>query len=184
MNSGKTLSLLSLTHSLEENNIKFFVLKSALDTREGETVIHSRAIKEDRPCIPIEPDEDVYEKVKQLILENGIPSYIFVDEAQFLSSKQVEDFTKISDIFDIEIIFFGLRTNFKTQLFEGSKRLFELADEIEEIKSFCKCGKNAIFNARIDKNGTIIKAGKEIEIGAEERYKAVCRKCYFKEEKN
>lgn len=101
-----------------------------------------------------------------------------VDEAQFLTATQVDQLSRIVDDFGSNVICYGLRTDFKTNLFEGSRRLFEIADTIDEIKSTCTCGHKTIVNARIDANGEIITEGAQVEIGGDERYIAVCRKCW------
>ena len=104
--------------------------------------------------------------------------WILVDEAQFLSAEQVDQLAALVDKFGVSVMCYGLRTDFKTQLFEGSKRLFEVADTIEEIKSSCECDNKCIFNARIDKNGNVVVDGEQIEIGGDDRYTSMCRKCY------
>ena len=104
--------------------------------------------------------------------------YIFCDEAQFLTVEQVEQLARLVDDLNINVVCYGLKNDFQGHLFEASKRLIELSDEIEEIKHYCQCGKNAIINARIDEYGEIIRDGEIIEIGGNERYKPLCRKCY------
>ena len=104
--------------------------------------------------------------------------WVLVDEAQFLTAKQVDQLSDVVDYLGINVICYGLRTDFKTHLFEGSKRLFEIADTIEEIKSQCSCSKKNIFNVRLDKNGDIMLNGKQIEVGSEDKYTTMCRKCY------
>ena len=101
-----------------------------------------------------------------------------IDEAQFLSTAQVDQLSRIVDDFGSNVICYGLRTDFQSHLFEGSKRLFEIADTIDEIKSTCNCGNKTIINARIDSNGDIVEEGAQVEIGGDERYVAVCRKCW------
>ena len=106
--------------------------------------------------------------------------WILVDESQFLTEKQVEELAAVADNYGINVICYGLRTDFKTQLFPGSKRLFELADSIEEIKSSCYCNSKTSINARIDKNKKIVTDGEQIEVGGDDKYISLCRKCYFK----
>ena len=107
--------------------------------------------------------------------------WILVDESQFLTSEHVEQLRAIVDDLDISVICYGLRTDFQTHLFEGSKRLFELADSIEEMKISCSCGKKAIFNARFNENGELVTSGEQILIGGEDIYKPMCSRCYRKE---
>ena len=108
----------------------------------------------------------------------SVPDWILVDEAQFLLEEQVDQLARVVDDYGCNIICYGLRTDFKTRLFEGSRRLFEIADSIEEVKSTCSCGRKTIVNARIDGNGEIITEGEQVEIGGNDRYIAVCRKCW------
>ena len=110
--------------------------------------------------------------------------WILVDEAQFLTAEQVDQLAALVDKFGISVMCYGLRTDFKTQLFEGSKRLFEIADTIEEIKSSCECDNKCIFNARIDKYGKVVVDGEQIEIGGDDRYTSMCRKCYHEKTKH
>ena len=110
--------------------------------------------------------------------------WILVDESQFLTEQQVEELAAIADNYGINVICYGLRTDFKTQLFPGSKRLFELADSIEEIKSSCYCNSKTSINARIDKNKKIVTDGEQIEVGGDDKYVSLCRKCYFEKTGN
>ncbi len=104
--------------------------------------------------------------------------WFLVDEAQFLTAAQVDQLSRVVDDFGSNVICYGLRTDFQTKLFEGSKRLFEIADTIDEIKSTCTCGHKTIVNARIDANGDFVSEGAQVEIGGDDRYIAVCRKCW------
>ena len=173
MNSGKSMLLLAKAHNFDEREIPYLIFKSSIDTRE-EGVIHSRPLG-DKKCLTIKPDENFHEKHDWA---NTKIKWVLVDEAQFLTEKQVDQLSELVDYFGINVVCYGLRTDFQTHLFEGSKRLFEIADTFEEIKSQCNCGRKNIFNARFDKNGTIVTDGEQIEVGAEDKYKSVCRWCY------
>ena len=105
---------------------------------------------------------------------------IICDECQFLTEEQVNQLKYIAEYKDIPVLCFGLRSDFRTKMFSGSKRLFEIADSINEIKSICKCGKKAIVNARFDANGDVLTDGSQIEIGGNERYESMCWKCWQK----
>lgn len=175
MNSGKSLQLLAMAHNFTERNISYLLLKSSLDTRDGENVIHSRALG-DRECIMVDKDDDLYNLI--LFKRGESLKWVLVDEAQFLTEEQVDELAAVCDMHHVNIVCYGLRTDFKTKLFPGSKRLFEVADTIEELKSSCSCGSKTIFNARKDKHGNIVTDGKQIEVGGEDRYVALCRKCY------
>lgn len=178
MNSGKSTQLIAFAHNLQVQGICYHVMKSAIDTREGEPVIFSRPIGK-IPCEWIEPDDVVIfnpdtQKDKPI-------QWLLIDEAQFLTAEQVDRLAELVDIHDINVICFGLRNDFRTKLFEGSKRLFEIADSIAEIKSICKCGRKNIINARIDKNGKAILTGPKLLVGSEDIYAAKCRKCYYED---
>lgn len=178
MNSGKSLRLLTTAYNFEEKSIPFLIMKPAKDTRGMENFISSR-IGLKRECITIEDEDDLYESVKSCSNTTRI-DWILVDECQFLEESQVDDLSKIVDLLDINVMCFGLRTDFKSKLFPASKRLFELADDIEEIKSTCECGKKTSINARIDENGELILDGEQIMVGGNEMYKTMCRKCWNK----
>ena len=108
------------------------------------------------------------------------PQWILVDECQFLSVEQVDQLADVVDNLGVNVMCYGLRTDFKTQFFPGSKRLMEIADDIEEIKSSCGCGRKAVVNARIDEFGNVVSDGEQIEIGGNDRYISLCRRCYQK----
>ncbi|MDE6480389.1 MAG: thymidine kinase [Muribaculaceae bacterium] len=178
MGSAKTAMLLTTAYNFEERGMAYMCLKPVVDTREKKNVIRSR-IGIERECQWIYPDTDLYDMVKLMFEQTlDIPDWILVDEAQFLSAEQADQLAMVVDDYGCNIICYGLRTDFKTHLFEGSRRLFEIADSIEEVKSTCSCGRKTIVNARIDGNGEIITEGEQVEIGGNDRYMAVCRKCW------
>lgn len=178
MNSGKSLRLLTTAHNFEEKSIPYLIMKPSKDTRGQKNFITSRiGIKKE--CILIEDEDDIFESVKNCTHTTPI-DWILVDECQFLEETQVDDLAKIVDILDINVMCFGLRTDFQSKLFPASKRLFELSDDIEEIKSTCECGKKTSINARIDENGNIILDGNQILVGGNEMYKTMCRRCWNK----
>lgn len=159
--------------------MRYVCMKPRLDTREGSrSVIRSR-IGIERECKWIDPDTDLYQTAQTLFEENmSVIEWFLIDEAQFLTERQVDQLSRIVDDFGSNVICFGLRTDFRSCLFEGSRRLFEIADTIDEIKSTCTCGRKTIINARIDQNGDFVEEGAQVEIGGNERYIAVCRKCW------
>ena len=178
MGSAKTAMLLTNAYNFEERGIAYLCFKPATDTRETRNVIRSR-IGIERECKWVYADSNLYETIRRMHEEGGmLPGWILVDEAQFLTTAQVDQLARIVDDFDCNVICYGLRTDFRTQLFEGSRRLFEIADSIEEVKSTCTCGRRTIVNARIDGNGDIITEGEQVEIGGNERYVAVSRSCW------
>jgi len=174
MNCGKSLNLLIKAHNFDEKNIPILVIKPSIDTRENGAVIKSR-IGVERPCLLIDKKTNLF----NLGIKNRFCKMILVDECQFLTPNQVEQLAKIVDTIGINVICYGLRTDFKSKLFPGSKRLFELADTIEEIKSYCECGKKAIINARFNANGDMLTEGEQIVIGGEDIYKSICREEFF-----
>lgn len=182
MGSSKTLRLLSTAYDFEEKGIQIMVLKPSLDTRDGKGIIRSRAGLS-RPCLTIDKDVDLYKAIKSysnaLAAQFESLRWVIIDECQFLTEEQVDQLSDVVDFLDINVMCYGLRTDFKSRLFPASKRLFELADDIEEVKSTCECGKNKTsINARFDNNGDIIVDGDQIMVGGDESYRAICRKCW------
>ena len=184
MGSGKSLHLLATANNFQEHLIPFIIIKSSIDTRDGKDTVYSRALG-NRECVSVSESENLFDMItKYLATEmyydgSGL-KWILVDEAQFLTEKQVDELAEISDKYGINILCYGLRTDFKTQLFPGSKRLFEIADSFEEIKSSCYCGKKVIFNARMNSNKEIVTDGEQVDIGGDDKYVSLCRKCYYK----
>lgn len=188
MGSGKSMFLLATAHNFQEKGIPFIALKPSTDTREGDSAIHSRSLPQ-RECILVDEDVNIYEAVKNMIQLTDVTfqerlKWVLVDEAQFLTPKQVDELAMIVDILGVSVLCYGLRTDFKTKMFPGSKRLFEIADTIEEVKSSCHCGNKTIVNARINDKGELVTEGEQVEIGGDDRYVSLCRKCYFKQLKN
>lgn len=178
MGSAKTAMLLTTAYNFEERGMAYICLKPVVDTREKKNVIRSR-IGIERECNWIYPDTNLYDMIHDSFEQTlDVPDWILVDEAQFLSADQVDQLSRVVDDYACNVVCYGLRTDFKTHLFEGSRRLFEIADSIDEIKSTCSCGRKTIVNARIDGNGEIITEGEQVEIGGNDRYIAVCRKCW------
>lgn len=177
MNSSKTANLLMTAHNYRSQGKKVLLMKPSIDTRFGETTITSRAVQETKADIIL--TEGIYDF--STIVPNDIHC-VLVDEAQFLSSKNVEGLRKLTS--RVPVICYGLRTDYRTFLFPGSKRLLELADSIEEIKTVCvTCDKKAIINAKFfndDMNKKIIIRGGSniIDLGAEEKYQPMCWKCW------
>lgn len=178
MNSGKSTHILTTAFNYEQNGIDFIILKSAIDTRENTNIIKSRTGLS-RECTLIESNFNIYEYVKSLKKIKSI-QWVFVDEAQFLTEEQVNQLSDVVDILDIEVWCFGLRTDFRTHFFEGSRRLMEIADKLIEMKSSCKCGKKNTINVRYDINGNICTDGNSVEVGDIGRYGTTCRSCYKK----
>lgn len=187
MSSGKSMHLLASAHNFQAHSIPFIIFKSEIDNRDGEGVIHSRALG-DRECISISKIDNLYNIVARYIDEEILGAepikWILVDEAQFLTAEQVDQLAAIADVLGISVMCYGLRTDFQTHLFEGSKRLFEVADTLEEIKASCYCNHKTIFNARVNSVGEVITDGEQVEIGGDDRYISMCRKCYYEKTGN
>lgn len=182
MGSAKTLRLLSTAYNFEEKDVQIMVLKPSTDTRDGEGIIKSRAGLE-RKCIMVDEDVNLYKVIKAYknVLASQLEElkWVLIDECQFLTSEQVDQLSDVVDFLGVNVMCFGLRTDFQSHLFPGSKRLFELADDIEEIKSTCECGdRKTSINARFDENGEIIIEGGQVEIGGNDKYRAICRRCW------
>lgn len=178
MGSAKTALLLTQAYNFEERGMQYMCFKPIIDDREKDNVIRSR-IGIERKCEWIYPDTDIYELVKNLYEETLVlKDWILIDEAQFLTATQVDQLSRIVDDYGTNVVCYGLRTDFQSHVFEGSRRLFELADTIDEVKSTCSCGRKTIINARIDGQGNIVTDGAQVEIGGDDKYVALCRSCW------
>ena len=176
MGCSKSAQALITKFNYEERNMKVMFIKPAIDTRDGAEIVRSR-IGLQQKAIPIPADMNVYELYKQSHTDCKV---VICDECQFLTPEQVDQLDQIVMDYDIPVLCFGLRTDFLTHLFPGSKRLFEIAQSITEIKSVCKCGAKATVNARFDDEGNIVYEGSQIMLGGNGRYEAMCRKCWLK----
>lgn len=178
MGSAKTAMLLTTAYNFEERGMRYVCMKPFIDTREQLNVIRSR-IGIERECTWIYQDTDLYATARELFERAGaVIEWFLIDEAQFLTAEQVDQLSRVVDDFGCNVVCYGLRTDFQSHLFEGSRRLFEIADTIDEIKSTCTCGHKTIINARIDSNGDFVEEGAQVEIGGDDKYIAVCRKCW------
>ena len=177
MGSSKTAEALMCRFNYIQKGFNVLLLKPSIDNRfeeDNPQVISRIGIKAD--CIKFDKNQDLIklfntEKSKYRI------DVIIVDECQFCSAIQIEQLRRIA--YDVNVLCYGLLTNFKTELFEGSKRLIEIADSLQEVKSVCKCGRKASVNARLV-NGQITTSGDEVMIGAEECYESMCYLCFRK----
>ena len=170
--SAKTLNLLAVTHNYQQQKKSVFLMKPKLDDRFGSQDVSSRAGLSKRADMLLSDDT-----VLDPELLKG-KDCILVDEAQFLSKSVIDQFRTIATAQNIPIICYGLRTDFRGTLFEGSKRLFEVSDSLEEIKTTCAfCNRKAIFNLKLI-DGKASLTGPTIELGAEEKYLPACSKCY------
>ena len=173
MGSSKTANALITKFNYEERGMKVWLIKPAIDTRDGAGVIRSRIGLEAEAQI-IGTDTDIRREFDAC----GNCHVIIADECQFFTEAQIDQLRRIVDKLDIPVLCFGLRTDFMTHLFTGSRRLFEVADSITEIKTICTCGKKAIVNARIDEKGNVVTTGGQILLGGNDSYVAMCHSCW------
>lgn len=175
MNSGKSIDILKVTHNYEEEGKPVLLMTSSLDTREGTGVVASR-IGISHDAVVIDEMCKVFDYVSNLPEK---PSCILIDEAQFLSKQNIYDFARVVDELDIPVMAYGLKNDFRNELFEGSKYLLLLADKIEEVKTICwYCEKKAIMVLRL-LDGEPIFEGAQVQIGGNESYIPVCRRHYM-----
>ena len=172
MNAGKSTTLLQAAHNYEERGMNVLLYTPVIDDRDGASTISSR-LGLTREAIPFGKDFDLYEDVESRLKESPI-GCVFVDEAQFMSAKQVLQVSLIADRLGAPVLCYGLRTDFVGEPFEGSKYLLAWADELGEIKTICHSGKKATMNARLDENGDRVWEGEQISIG--HHYVALSRK--------
>ena len=180
MSSSKTANLLMVAHNYEIQNKKILIVKPQIDVRFGNNLIKSRTGLEKPADIVLSQDDNIFDKN----IDFHEYSAILVDEVQFLSEKQIEDLRCLTKY--LPVICYGLRTDYRLKLFPASKRLLELADSIEEVKTTCHfCNKKAIINLKFNNaNGNIIKDGSdEVDLGAEDKYLGSCWFCWESREK-
>ena len=177
MNAGKSTALLQASFNYRERGMTTVLFTAAIDKRAGSSVVASRiGLKE--AARAFDEATDLYAEIEGAVDGEGA-SCIFVDEAQFLSREQVAQLARAVDYLGVPVLCFGLRTDFRGELFPGSERLLAIADEIRELKTICHCGRKATMNLRIDASGAAIGAGATIEIGGNERYAPLCRRHFY-----
>ena len=182
MNAGKSTVLLQASHNYGERGMKTMLFTAELDNRSKVGNISSR-IGLSEKASTFNNDDNLFSSVKKRLNTDKI-SCVFVDEAQFLTEKQVWELSDVVEILNIPVMCFGLRTDFQGKLFEGSSSLLAIADELKEIKTICHCGKKANMVVRVDSNGKVLKEGAQIEIGGNEKYISLCRKHWKNEMEN
>ena len=175
MGSSKTAQALITKYNYEENGMHVWLIKPAADERDGAIILRSRVGLE-APAEVVPPHSDIYE----LYRSREKTDVIIVDECQFLTESQIDQLRALVNDYNIPVMCFGLRTDFQTRLFPGSRRLMEVADTIQEIKTICDCGAKATVNARIDGDGHIITQGAQVVLGGNDSYIAMCHKCYIR----
>lgn len=174
MNAGKSAFLLTSAHNYKERGMGTLILKPMIDTRDSPGEVVSRVGLRQEANI-ITPDMDIFEFFKYANSVRDIHC-VYVDEAQFLKQENIMQLCKIADLYDVPVMCYGLRTDFRGELFEGSKYLLAIADKLEELKGVCHCGKKATMVARIDEEGNAVIDGDQVEVGGNDRYVSLCRK--------
>ena len=174
MGSSKTAQALITKYNYEENDLNVWLIKPSADTRDGVEILRSRIGLEARVDV-ITPEVNIHKLFENT--KKGHCDVVIVDECQFMTSEQIDQLRAIVNDFGVPVLCFGLRTDFQTKLFPGSRRLMELADCIEEIKTMCDCGAKATVNARIN-GGYIVTEGAQVVLGGNDSYIAMCHRCY------
>ncbi len=175
MGSSKSAQALITKFNYEERGMKVWLVKPAIDDRDGEAVIKSR--------IGLQAEAEIIgqnENIREKFLAQTARDVIIADECQFFTPEQIDGFRKIVDQMGVPVLCFGLRTDFLTHCFPGSLRLFEIADSITEIKTICECGRKATVNARLDERGNVVTEGSQVLLGGNDRYVAMCHDCWKK----
>ncbi len=175
MNAGKSTVLLQSSYNYRERGMDTLLFTPIFDNRVKPGIIASR-IGLSADAVAFDSDTDLFSYVASMVANNRNLKCIFIDEAQFLTKKQVIQLSEISIQLNIPVLAYGLRTDFRGEPFEGSIYLLALAENVSEIKTICHCGRKATMNLRIDDKGDVIKDGAQVEIGGNERYLSVCRR--------
>ena len=177
MNSSKTAQALMTRYNYEAKGSRVWLIKSSADTRDGTDILRSR-IGLQASAFVVTPGmnvKDIYDLQRR---DGTIYEVIIADEAQFFTEAQIWQLREIASQYGVTVICYGLRTDFRCRLFPGSKALFQLADDVEEIASVCQCGAKTVVNARIDQTGKVIVHGPQVEIGGNDKYVGLCWTCW------
>ena len=177
MNAGKSTALLQASHGYRERGLQTMVFTSSKDDRYGESEVVSR-VGLRSPAHTYSESDNILKMVHDENEKHEL-SCILIDEAQFLTKDQVKQLGKIVDELKITVMAFGIRTDFQGELFEGSKYLLAWADKLEELRAVCHCGSKATMIVRVSEDGSIMRSGDQVEIGGNERYLSLCRKCFY-----
>jgi len=171
MNAGKSTALLQVAHNYEEQGQQVKLYTAAIDDRYGVGLITSR--------LGPQRQVDLFDGETDFLASAPPVACILVDEAQFLSTGQVQQLHQVAQVRGIPVICYGLRSDFRGEPFPGSAYLLALADDIEEIKNICTCGKKATMNIRVDAQGRRIREGEQVSIGGNESYRQACGRCFY-----
>lgn len=176
MNAGKSTYLLQVAHNYNENGSEVFLLTSSLDDRDGVGVISSR-IGLKREAATYSQSTNFFDLLKDVKV-----ACVLIDEAQFLTFEQVKQLHKWAHTHKTPVMCFGIRSDFLGNPFPGAAALLTLSDDLEEIRTVCRCGKRATMNIRTDEKGNRVKEGDQVQIGGNSRYRQVCANCFYKDE--
>jgi thymidine kinase len=174
MNAGKSTTLLQAAFNYAERGMATMLLTAAIDDRAGHGVIGSR-IGLEAPAVPFTRDTDIAALVRAEGQRRSLAA-VLVDEAQFLTRPQVWQLAELCDRDDLPVVAYGLRTDFRGELFEGAAALLGISDSLTELKAICECGRKATMNLRVDAAGRAVRDGDQTEIGGNDRYIALCRR--------
>lgn len=174
MNAGKSTLLLQASYNYRERGMRTVLFIASLDDRAGVGKIASR-IGLDCDAVPFRADDDLYQVIESMQKGAEI-ACAFVDEAQFLTEDQVWQLARVADRLKVPVMTYGLRTDFRGQLFPGSKALLAIADELREVRTICHCGRKATMVARTDQDGNVLREGAQIEVGGNDKYVSYCRR--------
>ena len=183
MNSGKSTALLQAAHNYEERDHQILLAKPGVDTKAGRKIVSRLGVDRDVDFV-IGADDDVVDtfcaqRARRREESGRDVSCLLVDEAQFLSPRQVDDLLRIAVLENVPVLCYGIRTDFLTAAFPGSQRLLEISHSLEELKTICRCGRKAVFNSRLV-DGTPVFAGEQVAIdGVEVSYESLCAACYL-----
>jgi len=179
MNSGKSTAMLQVAHNYEERDQRVVLVKSSVDTKGNDQIVSRLGVTRTADIL-LSPGQDLRAALNERDTESGHEiACVLIDEAQFLTPEQVDQALAIAVLDGIPVVAFGIRTDFRTRAFPGSQRLMEVAHSLQEMKTICRCGSKAIFNARLGEQG-IIREGDQVMIDGEQaRYEALCARCYL-----
>lgn len=179
MNSGKSTAMLQVAHNYEERDQRVVLVKSSVDTKGNDQIVSRLGVTRTADVL-LSPGQDLRAALQERDTESGQDiACVLIDEAQFLTPEQVDQALAVAVLDGIPVVAFGIRTDFRTRAFPGSQRLMEVAHSLQEMKTICRCGSKAIFNARLGEQG-IIREGDQVMIDGEQaRYEALCARCYL-----